>query len=293
MLRRFSPVVYEAQPSLPDNHGALLRFRSDVVAKATGQNFRSVYVQKSLKYRGRFYSEATIQATNSYSLKVTGSEVSPRSILDLRPVERFIAPDDFIECMSRGVSIRCGYPLVTPEPGVSTIPMPAMMDIVGWKDRPEFAHRPIWSFVLKFKAPKFSAYQTIYYPDLDLPYYRASLTGDKLTIEYIVKPSFDCAATSDASQIMDDFGVPIETCVFDTEGPKYHHYGKLLPIDEKIRRAFILALTREFGIYSLGRFATWRQILLDDVVNDVEVITRLSEERDEYSRHLLQAAKKQ
>lgn len=41
-----------------------------------------------------------------------------------------------------------------------------------------------------------------------------------------------------------------------------------------------------YGIYSLGRFATWRQILMDDVVKDVKVIEQLIEQRDNYSRRL-------
>lgn len=285
MLRRLSPVVHEAQTALPDNHGALLRFRSDVVAKATGQVFRKVRVQKSLKFRGSFHHEATIQSSNAYSLKVTG-EVMPRSILNLVPAERFIAPDNFIATMARGSDIQLGSPLSYPEPGISTIPMPVLMDIVGWKDRPEFLSRPIWSFVLKLTEPKFSAYQTIYYPDLDLPYYRASLTGNKLTIEYVTAPTFEQAAVDDAAAILEDFGIPSEICRFDCDGPKYHHYGKLLPIPERERRAFILAMTQEFGIYSVGRFATWRQILLDDVVNDVEIVARWIEEKDHYARHL-------
>ena len=289
MLRRYSPTVIEGQESLPDNHGALLRFRSDAVARETGQVFRAVRVQKSLKYRGKFISEPTIQATNSYSLKVTG-EVMPRSILDLRPAERFIAPDDFIATMARSASIIYNSLLKEPEPGISTIPMPIMMDIVGWKDRPEFSHRPIWSFVLKFQSPNFSAYQTIYYPDLDLPYYRASLTGNKLTIEYLTAPKLEKVVMDDAPQIMEDFGVPFSLCVFNHEGPKYHHFGKLLPIDERIRRAFILALTREFGIYSVGRFATWKQILLDDVVKDIKLVAQMYEEQDEYARHIHKGA---
>jgi hypothetical protein len=35
MLRRHSPEIHEAASSLPNNHSALLRFRSDAVAKAT------------------------------------------------------------------------------------------------------------------------------------------------------------------------------------------------------------------------------------------------------------------
>jgi hypothetical protein len=34
-------------------------------------------------------------------------------------------------------------------------------------------------------------------------------------------------------------------------------------------------LTEEHNIYSLGRFATWRQLLLDDLVKDIGVIEKL------------------
>ena len=34
MLRRFNPEIHEAKPSLPNNHSALLRFRTDKVGTA-------------------------------------------------------------------------------------------------------------------------------------------------------------------------------------------------------------------------------------------------------------------
>ena len=63
----------------------------------------------------------------------------------------------------------------------------------------------------------------------------------------------------------------------------YQRYGKILPFDEEERQAFILWATETFGIYSLGRFATWRQILLDDLVRDIGVIKRLIENRSRYN----------
>ena len=41
------------------------------------------------------------------------------------------------------------------------------------------------------------------------------------------------------------------------------------------RKEFLYYLTREFNIYSLGRFATWKQIILDDVVDDANKIMKL------------------
>ncbi len=41
------------------------------------------------------------------------------------------------------------------------------------------------------------------------------------------------------------------------------------------RKALLHHLTITHGIYSLGRFATWRNILLDDVYEDVFAIRKM------------------
>ena len=64
-------------------------------------------------------------------------------------------------------------------------------------------------------------------------------------------------------------------------------YGKIAPIDEGKRKALIGHLSTEHNIYSLGRFATWRNLLLDDVVQDIAVIKRLMNS-DGYARRLAQ-----
>jgi hypothetical protein len=78
--------------------------------------------------------------------------------------------------------------------------------------------------------------------------------------------------------------------IYDVEFEELHvkeqQYGKLLPIDNNLRKQFILYLTDQYRIYSLGRFATWRQILLDDIVSDLNVLEQLITERDEYQRRL-------
>lgn len=299
MLRRYSPYVQEAQASLPDNHGALLRFRSDAVARATGQNFKKVRVLKAIKgFDGQLRTTATLRESNKYSFKVTG-EVMSRSVMNLEPSDRYIAPDDFIETMARGTNIGFEDPLTTeqiaeqvletPTPLISTIPMPLLMKIVDWKDVPEFKYRGIWSVVAEITKPVINSYQTIYYPDAE-PYYRASLTGGKLTVE------FNSLGNSESffepkkvdwmiEEILNDFGIRPDLCTY-TFKAKYQQYGKLLPIDEKARRSFILAMTDQYRIYSVGRFATWRQILMDDVVQDVERVQGWISDRDDYSRAL-------
>jgi branched-subunit amino acid ABC-type transport system permease component len=62
-------------------------------------------------------------------------------------------------------------------------------------------------------------------------------------------------------------------------------YGKIAPIDEQFRRFVVEHLSQKHSIYSLGRFATWRNILLDDVLKDLQVIKKLMN-ADLYSRKI-------
>jgi hypothetical protein len=61
----------------------------------------------------------------------------------------------------------------------------------------------------------------------------------------------------------------------DDLGTSEQRYGKIVPLPAEPRRALLTRLTTQHGVYSLGRFATWRNVLLDDVVNDLAVIRKL------------------
>ena len=291
MLRRERPMIYEAQPALPDNHGALLRFRTDAVARETKQTFRRVRVLKAVKSDGRLRSSATLRDANQYSFKVTGA-VAARSILDLAPCDRYVAPPNFLTMMARDAHLRMGAPLTIEDLAkfkgqredavISTIPMPALMKIVGWDGSTfAFSYRPVWSLTATIPVPRVDIFQTIYYPEPDMPCYRASFTGNRLIIEYMDDPAEYTAVL----EVLADFGLTTEV-----EGMsitiKRQEYGKLLPMNETARQEFILAMTDEYNLYSVGRFATWRQILLDDVVNDVHVVEQLISQRSTYQQRL-------
>ena len=49
--------------------------------------------------------------------------------------------------------------------------------------------------------------------------------------------------------------------------------GKILPFANRIRKQIIDDLTNRFNIYSLGRFAIWKPIRVDHVVDDMKAIT--------------------
>jgi hypothetical protein len=230
----------------------------------------------------------SIQESNRYSLKVTG-RVLPRSLIALEPAERWIAPHDLVSRLAGGAKVRCGQRVDLPMllamaeagPVISTMAMPILMKLLGWNHGDEFESYHVWSVRVRLNLPVVDVYQTIYYPD-DEPYYRASLTGDLLIVEYMADPADNWAV--DVIRVLQDFGIR----EFDHHPGEANRveqrYGKLVPYaDESERRAFILGATDRYGIYSLGRFATWRQILLDDLVKDISVIRKLIQERNRYS----------
>jgi hypothetical protein len=298
MLRREQPLVLERQTSLPDNHGALLRFRSEKVAQETRQQFKKVRVLKALKdERGKLVTEATLRHANQYSAKVTGSIVS-RSIMNLQPAERYVAPDDFIERLAAGANIQYDAPFTADAikslrgqrelATISTMPMPVLMRMVDWPSIPEFEHRTIVSVTGLLGHIKCDVYQTIYYPDPQMPVYRASITGNKLILEYTPFTEPDLSAID---TVMKDFGIPWSERGLGNIRFSRQEYGKLLDIDTRARQEFVLAMTDDYNIYSVGRFATWRQLLLDDVVDDVRVVSRMITDRSAYIRRLYSSTK--
>lgn len=284
MLRRFKPEVMEAQSSLPHNHGALLRFRTDAVSRATGIPFKKVTVHKAVSCGGRLTHEASLLLNNMYSLKVTGRVVN-RSIFNLASGDRWIAPDNFIEQMFRSVNISFNYTLTDvttrdedSEPMISTIPMPVMMKLANWSSIPKFEARPVWSVTANLADCE--VYQTVYFPGKE-PYYRASVTGSRLIVEYLSEPK---SPDADIAEVTATMGINV---FWSDIKVKEQEYGKLVPLADPLEaRRFIVFLSDHYRIYSLGRFATWRTLLLDDVVKDVGVIERIIESRDGYHKKL-------
>lgn len=291
MLRRMKPVVCEAQPTLPNNHAALLRFRTDACSKAANIPFRQVQVEKALVWNGELRSTGDIKLNNLYSRKVAGA-ISNRSILNLSGGTRYIAPDNFIEMLAASAQIEFGRPFGTKqlmertpesEPLISTIPLPYIMELTGW-DPEGFESRPIWA--LNVRVQSCNVFQTIYYPAPGLPYYRASITGDRLTLEYLAEPG---CPEADAAVVAADFGILSEH-LLGKPILKFQRHGKIVPAkDDRKRRGFITMLTEKYRIYSLGRFATWRPLLLDDLVSDIQMIERMIESRDGYEQRKVEA----
>ena len=280
------PLV-EASPEPTAYHKALLRFRTTKVADLTGLEFRPVQVDKAIWFEGREVAPS-IRFSNLYAEKVIG-KLLPRSISHIKSVTRYIADPGLYERLLTSVGGRIewgtSFDFSQARNVISTAPLTVPLTdlkLIGRGDsrkpnQPDFKRASI--VVERFKIANSDVFQTIYFPSPSTPLYRASITGDLLICEFAAVPRD--AEWQD--EVSDAFGIGSHS-VEQLESSS-QKFGKIAPIDEGIRRAYIAKLTSEYGIFSLGRFATWRNILLDDVVDDIAVIKRLMS-ASEYEQRL-------
>lgn len=272
--------IAEAAPAPREMHRALLRFRSDAVARLTGIEFKKVRVNKGIWYNDGFRAP-DIQLANFYAQKVVG-RLASRSIWDISAVDRYIAPEHFyeqlLESTSGRITFGCEFDYLAQSlhrpcrPIISTAPLPVVIRSLELATLAKFDRSPITVF--RFKIPNADVYQTIYFPDLDTPMYRASITGDTAIIECVNTVTKDGMAAEDLLvTFARAFG--LGKLDFSEMTTVNQSYGKIAPIDDALRKQWLFKLTHDHNIFSLGRFATWRNILLDDVVDDIAVIKKL------------------
>jgi len=291
MLRKDVAAIYEKSKYLPNNHSAVLRFRSSVVADTLNIPFKEVSAFKATQAWLNPIAEAM-----SYSAKTNGS-YALRSITsaDGRVSKRYIAPSDLIQRMADLVDCPIVYgrdyrDWLGRSSGlsvISTVPMPVLMKALGWKEIPDFKSREGMNITATIDDAE--AYCSLYVPDPRLPFARVSVTGDQLIAECYERGAYaDLVGREEdvAAQAAALLGIDQDRI----RDIRIHRqkYGKILPIDERLRREFVMWASEKHGVYSLGRFATWRPgLLLDDIVNDVRVIHRLIRDKGASYAHKL------
>lgn len=259
----------------PNPHRALLRFRTPEIGNSTGIDFRPVTVRKGIYYQTKFHLP-DISLCNYYSQKLLGI-VADRSIWNIEPVTRYIAPEDLHEQLLDRANGRINYEVDyfncganISRPVISTMPLPDLLTALNIEHGMQFKRAAIR--VERYRIPNCDVYQTIYFPSPETSLYRASITKDLLIVE---SASEDLSRDQDAERRWEEvsaaFGI-YNASYIDSSSARF---GKIADIEDRWRRAMIHRLTTDCGIYSLGRFATWRNILLDDVLKDIGVIKRL------------------
>lgn len=284
--------IYESRPASTDGeHKALLRFRTPAVGEFLGIPFRRVRVHKGIYLDGRF-CEPSVKVANMYSRKVI-AKLADRSIWSLEPVDRYIAPEDLVGQLVARYAHRIVWqykiealPMNRTEAcHISTLPMHVMHRLAcqheeeheSVDERVFFEKLPLQPFErqnitvnrYRLREPA-DVHQTVYFPGPETNVYRASITGDMLIVESMGE--LQSGALPIACEAFDLYPT---SGMLENLGASSQERGKIAPIDEGWRREFVYQLSQRHNIYSLGRFATWRNILLDDVLQDVNVIRRL------------------
>ena len=270
--------VFELAPGPAAAHRALLRFRGAAVSKLTGIEFEPVLVRKGIWFEGNHVAPS-IRLANLYARKVTGVLAGDRSIWSLEPVQRWVAPESFYEQMVEAVGARInwgfdalmGADSIVHEgsPFISTVPLPLLLKALCLTTATQFNRSPI--IVLRYRLPPGTALnQTVYFPDSWSKIYRASITGSLLIVEAVGE---DFKPEDALGEVLKAFGM--EGVSVDALDSVQQRFGKIVPLPAAERKALLGRLTAEHGVFSLGRFATWRNVLLDDVVEDIAVLRRL------------------
>lgn len=286
-MLRHRATILEKQKSLPNNHRALLRFRTEVFGTAIGIPFKKVRMIKAV------YGDNSNPIKNEldYSRKTIGELRTDRSLpVGVVKEDRFVAPPDLIEQMASVCDIQYADGFKNSDrdlfgqhandpPIISTIPMPELMELLQYPKRKTVEFRSFKGSVVTADIKNCDAYATYYFPNPQFAAYRASITGSKLIIE-ATESAFEATESAFDDSFAKDraiyYGRALGIYGAEIENAQNHNmkYAKILPIDEDVRKDFMHWATVNFNIYSLGRFATWRPgLLLDDLVNDVSLIS--------------------
>lgn len=292
-LRDKAGSIFELRDSLPNNHKALLRFRTSRVGDSVGIPFKQVKVMKCISK-----SDNPIADALNYSFKTNGSH-SLRSIVTANGeiVPRYIAPEDFITRLSRKSMARIHYGVDFfssfgredrgDAPVISTIPMPDLMEALNYPLRNRFTFRSIPGTVINATLKDVNAYVTMYVPQNNVEFYRVSITGNRLIVEY-AWPFGNNPKVNGPSGVQEAISVlgltnilPPSTSDIEVSSSRYAKIDNVLFDGENgdaERRKFIMWATDVHNVYSFGRFATWRPgLMMDDLVKDIDVISQIIE----------------
>lgn len=268
-------IIYEKNKKPVQQHQALLRFRTKDVSDLTGIKFKKVRVIKAIWSDGK-ECQPSPRLIAMYSSKNTGCYEN-RSIMDIDSVTRYIAPDNFYdllvkECEDR---INFGREIIKDDfvskrekDIISTLPLSFNASMLGYDFKTDKNQTVI--YVSTFLIQNCDMYATVYYPDSTTPIYRASITGNRLIIESKDK-IIDLDLDIDMNMIIDSFGLKNGGLSILLKN-HVQNIGKITSINDSERRIMIYKMSHDHGVFSLGRFALHKNILLDDVAQDIRVI---------------------
>jgi len=270
------------------HHKAIMRLREKAIGDAFGLSLRKITVWKGIYFRGEFYDRYMPNVNNLYSKKVLGY-VGERSLGALGKVDRYTFPAG--ATIVPAGKVFYSYKLIAVEPGrlifqtpegekevfydfcISTIPLVVLAPLCGFACSPEeIRARPIYLARCGLKIPS-DVFQTFYVPEEKYKIYRASVDGDRLIFE-AVAPLGPEDVYAEITELTEElFGLGKE---IDCDSFTFHKQdlGKIIE-NREVSNAAVWWFTDKFKIYSLGRFALWRPLRMDQVFKDMRIITKM------------------
>lgn len=286
MLKEDVSAVCEAQDAIPNNHSAVLRFRSSIVGDTLGIPFREVQMMKATEAWRNPVADA-----HAYAAKTSGAyRLRSSTTANGEIATRYIAPPDLISRMAAPVKskIKLGEKFRPGEvtgPIISTMPMPLLMKALNYKINPDWFKATAGENIIS-RVENCDTYASVYVPNPGFPFSRISITGDQLIIECREGATNSMHLPRFLDRAAEIMGLMRNDIVGAEVRPQT--YAKIAPMPEEVRREFIMWASQRHNIYSLGRFATWRPgLLLDDLVSDVRTIRRLITNKSEAYRHTM------
>lgn len=284
-FQSYSPQVFEARPEKTaglSQHKAVMRIRDPKIGYLLGCNLTKIQVHKMVFFDGQLHSQPSIIFNNLYSLKLY-NHLDFKSINELGFVDRYLIRED-ISCPG----IRYNHKLISVKKGeltfevvgkgekrieydfcISTIPMPVILNSAGISlNKIKFTSNPISVTLLELYTDSY-VHQTVYFPEKKFNAYRVTLERSVIIIEGTKEPK-----EQEIREILRCFGLGLNDIKISR--PHHQKVGKMIPIQDDFRRLHIMNLSRNFNIFSLGRFAIWKPIRVDHLVHDLEKIKRLT-----------------
>lgn len=271
--------IFEKANSLTANHKALFRFKSDLLSKMLNlKPLRKVKVRKSIYCDGKFYNEPNIAFSILYSKKVSNF-ISDRSIWssDGSSVDRYIPDYDLIGDLAALVNIEYGKNVssiknsrIFFEDGgsvkyntiISTIPLANLLQITDIVCEEKFCSKNIFVNTIYLKNCDID--HTIYIVCENDPIYRISFVKNKIIFESVAPIGMDSINKFLRVLHID------ESFVVDLGCDNFVHvHGKMFDINSSNIKSLLLFLTEKFNIYSAGRYAIWRNIMVEDLISDL------------------------
>jgi|GEM_PF-3138186 hypothetical protein len=278
------PVVFEASENKKaklNKHKAVMRIRDPRVGMILGTDMKEIDVYKQCLYRDKLYWESDIRMRNLYSIKING-DIEERSITNLGKVKRYLLTDFELSDVNyeskvvgfgedgRTIQIEKNGELEETEYDycISTIPVFELLSILKIKTENSFPSKDI--HIVRTKSLlKSEVHQTIYIPEEKYDCYRATLEGEEMIFESANK----FPKEEEIEELSSYFGIK----GLNPENTEKHtqKMGKIIPTEDDFRRTVIVDLTERYNIFSLGRFAVWKQIKTDDLIQDLDLIRKM------------------